>query len=272
MLQKGLTMEISAPVKDLVKRIVPDKMLYEVKKRHYFNVLKSFKEEEEQDMALVNYLVRPGDKVLDIGANIGIYTRLLSRLAGPAGEVHSIEAVPATFGILEANVKRLGLGNVRLINCAVSDSDGTVSMEIPRFRGFYRARITDGGGEAPDIEKVKVDARRLDSLFPGTDRGFAFIKCDVEGHELSCVRGAVGLLDRDAPPWLMEIGDNPDTPGSRGRELLEIFRQRGYHVLWFDGSALRPRVPGDASVNYFLLKPRHVDRMKEGGMPYPVNL
>ena len=273
-------LDLASPVKDLVKRIMPESVLYEVKKRHYFNVLKGFREEEEQDMAVVRYLVRPGSTVIDIGANIGIYTQLLSQLAGPKGEVYSIEAVPATFGILESNVKRLGIGNVRLINCAVSDSDGTVAMEIPGFRGFYRAKIANGNdngngnGEikASNSQTVKVDARRLDTLFPSMDGSIAFIKCDVEGHELSCIRGATGLLDRHSPPWLMEIGDNPDAPDSRGRELLDIFEGRGYHTLWFDGQALKRRMPGDSSVNYFLLKPQHVDLMKEGGMPYPVNL
>jgi FkbM family methyltransferase len=263
----------SLGLKEAIKALLPREMLNELKRHHYYRVLRSFREEEERDMALLKYLVRPGDRVLDIGANIGIYTRALSALVGPGGEVHSMEAVPDTCGILASNVSRMGLTNVTVINCAVSDADGHALMDIPGFRGFYRARIAAGSGkgrEGAGTFKVKVEARRLDSLFPAGGRPIAFAKCDVEGHELSCVQGAAALQERDAPPWLMEIGDDPDAPGSKGGRLLELFREAGYDAWWFDGGALRRRLPGDASVNYFLLKRAHLERMAEAGMPYPL--
>jgi FkbM family methyltransferase len=262
---------IASPVKELVKRFVPDSVLKEMKKTHYFHVLRDFREEEEKDMAPVRYLVAAGDKAVDIGANIGIYTRLLSRLTGLGGEVISIEAVPSTFAILEQNVRRLDLGNVRVLNYAVSESDGEVEMEIPGFRGFYRAKISDANAPSKSRGKrVKVRARKLDTLLAGESRPIAFVKCDVEGHELGCIRGATVLLEGHAPPWLMEIGDDPDASDSKGRQLLEIFRARGYDALWFDGGSLRKRKPGDASVNYFLLKPQHLECMIARGLPYPV--
>jgi len=278
-------LDFDAPVKDLVFKSIPEKILYEgkiqhyfkslkkfggkilyeAKKRHYYNVLKNFRETEEKDMAVLPFLVEAGEKILDIGANIGIYTRLLSRLLGPEGEVPSIEAVPATFGILEANVQRLGLNHVNLLNYAVSDTDGIVSMEIPDFRGFYRAKINDSAGEG--ASKVKVGSIRLDSLFAKSSRPISFIKCDVEGHELNCIKGAVEITEKWKPAWLMEVGDNPDIPGSRGQQVLDFFLERGYLVFWFDGHTLRSREFGDSNVNYFMLQPAHLEKMRKKGFP-----
>lgn len=265
-------MNLAVPVKDLVMKFVPDSVLNEVKKRHYYGVLKDFREEEEQDMAVVRYLVRRGDAVVDLGANIGIYTRLLSDLVGPEGEVISLEAVPTTFDILSSNVKRLGLENAKLLNIAVAEQDGTVWMEVPKFRGFYRARIAvDGESDGDSGNRVKVEARSLDSLLSQRPGKIAFIKCDVEGHELNCIRGAGRLLEKHAPAWLMEIGDDPDVPGSKGQRLLEEFHRHGYGVFRFDGTSLRRRNPGDASVNYFLLKPNHLDQLRGAETPFHID-
>lgn len=261
----------SAALKALILRILPRPLHDEALRRHYFGVLKRFREEDEPDMAVARYLVRPGDCAVDLGANIGIYTRLLSELVGPGGEVVSIEAVPGTYAILAANVERLGLGNVRTLHCAASAEDGTAWMEVPGYRGFYRAKVAgDGEGNTGAGRRIRVEARSLDSLFAGHPRNIGFIKCDVEGHELACIRGAARLLETHSPRWLMEIGDDPDAPGSNGRLLLEEFARRGYGAYWFDGGALRRRNPGDSSVNYFLLKPGHLAEMAQTGTPFPI--
>jgi FkbM family methyltransferase len=264
-------LEISAPMKSLVMKLVPDTVLNKVKKRHYFSVLKGFREEEERDMAIVRYLVRPGDSVVDLGANIGIYTQLLSNLVGPDGEVVSIEAVPSTFEILSSNVKGLQLDNVKLLNFAVAEEDGTVWMEVPGYRGFYRARIaTEGEGKGDSGNRVMVGSRTMDTLFGRHPGKITFIKCDVEGHELSCIRGAARTIEKHGSRWLMEIGDNPDAPGSKGKSLLEEFGRNGYGAFWFDGASLRRRNPGDKSVNYFILKPGHLDQLRQAGLPFPI--
>ncbi len=261
-------------IRNWIRNNVTDLALLEVKKWHYFKVLKNFQEKQEKDMSIVRYLVGPGDTVVDIGANLGIYTQLLSKLTGPSGEVIGIEAVPTTFGILAFNINRLKYGNVRLLNFAVSDSDGTVQMEIPDYRGFYRSRVVDSDGNEGDSHpsnySIQVPSRKLNTLLLRRNSTIAFIKCDVEGHELHCINGADEIIDSDSPPWLIEIGDNPDIEGSKGKKLFRFFDNRGYQVYWFDGDRLKQRVVGDASINYFFLKPYHIDLMMGRGMPYPL--
>ena len=67
----------------------------------------------------IKYLVKPGDSVLDIGANVGWYTNHLSLLVGEPGKVYSIEPIPETFALLRAVVGELGLSNVESLNYAM---------------------------------------------------------------------------------------------------------------------------------------------------------
>lgn len=76
-------------------------------------------------------MVSNGDAVVDTGASIGVYTKLLSELVGTGGRVWSFEPLAETFDFLSNNVRALGLQNVGVVNCAVSDQDGTENMVIP---------------------------------------------------------------------------------------------------------------------------------------------
>src|SRR5262245_33079559 len=86
----------------------------------------------EPEAVWVQSVVEPVDLALDIGANVGWYTVLLSRLVGPTGSVHAFEPVPATAEILAHVVRGLHLQNVRVHACAVADFEGSAAMEVPR--------------------------------------------------------------------------------------------------------------------------------------------
>lgn len=105
--------------------ILPEGVLYNVKKAYYARLVARLPEDfMEIDAPLVKHLISSGDYVVDIGASIGIYTKFLSQLVGPAGKVWSFEPISDTFEFLTNNVRKLGLENVELVNAAVSDKDG----------------------------------------------------------------------------------------------------------------------------------------------------
>jgi hypothetical protein len=149
--------------------------------------------------------------------------------------------------------------------CAVSDKDGWVAMEVPLrpsgWEDMYRAQIVDGHG-VPERRQVRVASRTIDSLWADTNRPIAFIKCDVEGHELACVRGATRVVSRWAPAWLVEINEDPDVVGSPARATCEELSKMGYGTFIFDGERLRPRATGETSLNYWFLTPAHLDRLR----------
>ncbi|MCL5269164.1 MAG: FkbM family methyltransferase, partial [bacterium] len=184
---------MAALLKRLILRWCPEPLLVALKKAHYSRVLRDATAIEEPDFPVVRRLVAPGDRVLDIGANIGVYTKLLAEQVGPGGRVWSIEPIPVTWRILQHNARALGLANVEALNCAASDSDGTVTMEVPPFEtggeNFYEAHIIETPGDPPPVptaagrpprrlRRVTVQTRRLDSLFPDGSEPVSFVKCD----------------------------------------------------------------------------------------------
>ena len=97
-------------------------------------------------------LLQPGDWVLDIGANVGHYTKRFSELVGPGGRVIAVEPTPATFSLLAANALLFAHPNVTLLNVAGSDHPDVVGLSIPKFDSgldnFYEAQLAPGGANA----------------------------------------------------------------------------------------------------------------------------
>ncbi len=79
-----------------------------------------FRLSAEPDALRCRSFVKLGDCVIDVGANIGAYTRILSQWVGREGSVHSYEPVPETFSYLCNNVTKFGMANVIVHNAAVS--------------------------------------------------------------------------------------------------------------------------------------------------------
>ncbi len=164
--------------------------------------------------------VRSGDTVFDIGAHLGFYTLLLSALTGSEGRVFAFEPNPELMPSLKRTVH--SLRNVRLFEYALSDRDGEIELFIPEDASMASlADWTDG--VVGMVHPVKCETKVLNDIFQaGTMPLPSFIKCDVEGAELSVFSGAGKLLDRgDAPVVLFEL--NRKAAKAFGRDTSEYF-------------------------------------------------
>ena len=248
--------------------LLPDSILQPLRVWHHRRTLRSFPDADEPDLAVVRELVQRGTTAVDLGANIGVYTKALSDLVGPAGTVISVEPVPQTFDVLSRNIRSMGMSNVSCVNVAISDSTGEVVMELPNYdaggMNFYQATVVanEGTTVAGSGQRVRVPALTLDTLVAG--KGIVgFVKCDVEGHELACLSGAKMVLNSHCPAWLVEVWGDPDGPGTKAMELFGIFEALSYVSWWFDGHRLIKRRPGERSTNYFFLKEAHVTKLRD---------
>jgi len=230
-----------------------------VRRAYYARLVRTAGEDAETDLSFLKHVVRPGACVVDAGASIGLYTKFLSALVGAEGRVISLEPMPETFDVLVSNVRRLGLRNVEASSCALSDEDRALEMEVPLWPGggenLYEARAAAPGSGA-GLRQVTVAARRLDTVLAG--RNVAFVKCDVEGHELRVLAGAAETLRRSRPAWLLEVWGDPDERGSHAAAVFAALLAMGYEAHCYDGRRLEPRRPGRRSVNYWFLRPEHV--------------
>ncbi|MDP9203234.1 MAG: FkbM family methyltransferase [Gemmatimonadota bacterium] len=247
---------------------LPAFILEPLSRWHYRRVLASLADSEEQDLKVVRELVEPGMTVVDLGANIGVYTKVLSSLVGLSGTVISVEPIPQTFRVLSQNVRSFGMTNVSCVNAAVSDCEREVMMEVPNYAtggsNFYQAAIVPTSNQVPvgGRRQVRVRAITLDSLVGGGGE-VSFVKCDVEGHELACLSGAEMILESQRSAWLVEVSGDPDEPGRSAEQLFRLLEARSYVAWWFDGLRLIERQPGDHSINYFFLTNAHLAKLRK---------
>lgn len=154
----------------------------------------------EPEFDILATLVSPGDWVIDVGANVGHYTKRLSDLVGPLGRVIAAEPVPETFALLAANVGLFEHRNVTLLNLAVSNTTSLVEIHIPQFttglRNYYQAAIRQGAGD------LQVLTLALNSL--ELSHRIALVKIDAEGHDKAVVEGMGAILVRDLPTLIVE--------------------------------------------------------------------
>lgn len=165
-------------------------------------------------------LIKENQIVYDIGAHFGYFTPLLSKLVGKAGKVYAFEPNPELLPSLTQTIETLP--NTKLFPIALSDEQGKTNLFVPEDTSM--TSLTDWThGNAGKVHQVECELNTLDNLITTHNFGIpSFIKCDVEGAELSVFKGATKLLNRtDAPIILFEI--NSPAIESFGRKTEDYF-------------------------------------------------
>lgn len=187
------------------------------------------------EMGFVAHYLRPGDAVIDVGANMGAYTLLAAGLVGEAGRVEAFEAGTLSLQRLRENVSLNAFEKrVRIHAAAASDAPGVV-----RFTQDHDTtnRIASGGAADGSIETqagaIDVPAVRLDDALAGGR--FAFAKVDVEGAEFRVLQGAPRLLaERNPPVWLIELSEAVRSYGGTEEQVEQWLAERGYRFHLYD--------------------------------------
>ena len=166
-------------------------------------------------------LLRADDIFLDIGANIGWYTLIASRLA-PEGKIHAFEPVPFIFNKMKRNWEINNFHNkVSFNNLALGDKeDGEIT--IYTFEGLYHGHSSLSTLQRDDYKASTVPMTTLDRYLDDNNvRRVDLIKMDTEGAELNVLHGAVHLLQSETPPiWVIEL--NTETSASFGHTPTDV--------------------------------------------------
>lgn len=169
----------------------------------------------EGELCGLRHLVRPGSVCIDVGSAAGLYTMALSRLAGPAGQVHSVEPLPFAHLLWARILNARRTCNVRHHTVALGSEPGIELMSVPFGRyGLVTGRsflARQAGGPDSNAEfagqiAVTVDVDTLDDLC--TREAISrldFIKIDVEGAELQVLEGGQRAIGTHRPVMLIEI-------------------------------------------------------------------
>jgi FkbM family methyltransferase len=192
---------------------------------------------ETAELAFLNRFLRPGMTVLDLGAHHGFYTLLASKRVGNTGNVFSFEPSPRERKALRLHLRLNRCKNVVIQEMALGDQNTDSALYVVEdwAAGCNSLRPPD---VAAKTSPVPVHVVRLDDWLAEhkIDR-VDFIKLDVEGAELTILKGAQGLLNCGPRPVILaEVQDVRTLPwGYRARKIVTTLEELGY--LWFQLSA-----------------------------------
>ena len=187
---------------------------------------------EKDNQRVYADVVRPGDVVVDAGANWGVHTLYLARLAGAAGRVLAFEPHPQVVEELRWHVEKNGFKQVSIYGCGLLDS----SDEIPFMLGeSSKTSHVMGTHDQTEGAQVIVACRTLDEVI--TESGInalRLIKVDVEGAEARLLQGAEKTILRFRPHLVVEL-HNPD----QDLEVARMLQAWNYRIERVDGSTIK---------------------------------
>lgn len=196
------------------------------------------------------YKPRERDVVVDVGAYVGLYSILSSKIVGNDGFVIAIEPEPHTFRLLVENLKLNNLDNLLPLNFALSDQEGEIEFYVPKITSgssFNLAHLKTQ--KIKDYATTRVKAKTIDFMVKNSILRYVDImKVDVEGAELSVLRGARNSLEeRLIDRLIVEVHKTVNTP----EILIEFLKSYGYIIdAYFDineyKGMLFSRAPGKA--------------------------
>lgn len=184
------------------------------------------------DPDFIGFQLRPNGALVDVGANIGLYS---IAFASRFPRVLAVEANPATFAVLQANLALKQIEHVACVCAAASDRTGEALLHVPDNGNLGWATLE----HRPQIARTAraVTCRSLDDLLRENlgDETVALLKIDVEGHEPEVLKGGRGMLARDRPVVLFEVSQGNATACAR------LLRSIGYsRFLRFRRAARSP--------------------------------
>lgn len=193
--------------------------------------LTKYGEYSEPEIDLFKQLIRQGDVVLDVGANIGALTVPLGHMVGPQGRVWAFEPQWSVAQVLVANC---AINQIPAKVSAVAVGNESKQVSIPNF-GEYNLAYNYGRVEVgePATSMWSVDQVRLDDM--DLDEPIRFIKLDVEGMELEALKGAKQLIESNWPIMFVE-----NDRKAKAKELIEYVLSTGYKPYWHIAPLFNP--------------------------------
>jgi FkbM family methyltransferase len=180
-------------------------------------------------------LIPAGGVVWDIGANVGFYTLIASRLIGD-GRVFAFEPLPENQAAIRRNLALNEIANVELVEVALSDREGSAQLEMhasPTWAKLDTTADTTFKGDSAVAGRVEVAVSTLDAQLARLPAPNV-VKMDIEGAEVAALRGAARLLSEVRPTLICEFhGTN--------RAVTDLLREHRYEVRTVETPEIEPQ-------------------------------
>ncbi len=215
----------------------------------------------EEELPFVRRLLGEGAKVVDIGANYGVYTLSMARRVGDRGAVWAFEPAPTTMRYLERSLTRNGMPQVRALEIALSNRSGSTVFHVSPHAELNS--MTPGAGtEAIEVALQTLDAAALELGWSD----IAFMKIDAEGEESRILEGGRAFFARESPLVMFEIRHGAE----RNDTVIGEFASMGYGLFRYVPGlgALAPLEgqPDAMLLNVFAAKPDTASALEQRGL------
>lgn len=166
--------------------------------------------------------LKPGDKVIDVGANIGVLTTVASLTVSSQGKVYSIEPHPQIYQYLLGNIALNKLENVETFNCAVGEKSGNI---------IFSDKSNDSQNQVVKIgHGLTIPMSKLDDL-PIPEAKVSLLKIDVEGYEKFVVEGGKRVISKTQCVYFESFEEHYLKFGYKTRDMLELLVNSGFKIL-----------------------------------------
>jgi FkbM family methyltransferase len=196
---------------------------------------------EKETVDLFKKTITPGMVVVDIGAHIGYFTRVLSALVGSAGHIFAFEADQDNFKLLQKNTKNKK--NVTLVNKAISDTTGTIDFyKVSNSTGCHSVIPTENS------KKMNVSSITLDNfLSENGNPKIDAIKIDIEGGEMRAFQGMRELFACPRQLYIVtEFNPTAITAANLSPELFATkMKEAGFEILQILDGGITCMLPTD---------------------------
>jgi FkbM family methyltransferase len=170
-------------------------------------------------------LIPPGAVTYDIGANVGYFSLLAARLAGPEGQVYAFEPLPRNIDYLKKHVAINAIENIEVVEAAVSAQSGEAHFDLGASSAM--GHLAESGGIT--VRMVSLD----EMLAAGELRPPDYMKVDVEGAEYEALKGAQELLAQHKPILFLDTHQR-----EAHLPTIELLKKLGYTFEILDGKSL----------------------------------
>ncbi|RYG54695.1 MAG: FkbM family methyltransferase [Chitinophagaceae bacterium] len=209
---------------------------------------------EERELKFVSKALRPGDVFIDIGANIGLFSLVASRLVEDTGRIYAFEPFSSNYNKLTAHIARNGITNIIAEQLAISSGEFSITLGGTGI-GMNSGMISEFSITAETAETV--DATSLDKYRSlHLNRPVRMVKMDIEGGEYNALKGMERTLSHDRPILLMELDDKLlFNAGTSSKTIEEWLNGFGYlkRFLDKDGNICSLKHPDNDTFNFVFI-------------------
>jgi|TARA_B100001540_G_scaffold120332_1_gene107554 FkbM family methyltransferase len=237
----------------LKKNFLPQSYLFEKR------IKRSIKNNDEKELQLLKKIIIPETDTIDIGVYRGVYSYEMAKYSKM---VHAFEPNPIIFKDIELNLSKI-IKNINLYNFALSDKENKVLLKVPiRNKNYDKSNYEEyfQMGRATiheqnvmgDIETFEIKSKKLDN-FTFSNR-ISFIKIDVEGHEMSVIKGAENTIKQYKPTLLVEIEEKHSK--QKVLDSINYINSLGYESFFYDNELKNTNNLNNLNMyNNFIFKP-----------------